>query len=145
MALSQKGAGYANQAWVRQHRYELGQAMDDIASQVQAIAKQTNAPTSGSQATPPVPSALMVTAAAGFATAMVTNNQAPAGVNYTLQYSTSPSFSSPISVDLGTALTFHAYLHGLTLYFRVAARYATSALSGWTYFGTAAAPTSLAI
>lgn len=147
MALSQPGAGYRNQSELQRRDRILGDALDSIASQVQAVAKQVNAPTAGMQTPPAAPTSLAVVGAAGFASATITNQGKP-GTLYTLQYSTTANFQAPVEIDLGALTTdgktvsFHAYLLGLTLYFRAAAKYSTSALSGWTYFGGASSPTA---
>lgn len=143
MALTQTGAGYQNQSELQRRDRMLGQALDDLASQIQAVGNQAKAPTKGSQAAPDAPTALSVSSAGGYASATIAHSGADASVNYTLQYSTSPTFANPIPVDLGTIPSFHGYLAGLTLYFRVAARYATSGLSTWVYFGSSASPTAI--
>ena len=152
MPLSHPGAGYQSRNGIanppetlKQFARHVLEAADDLASQVQAVAKQVNAPTSGSQSPPAAPTSLSVTASGGYALAIITNNHAPAGVEYLVQYSTSPQFINPIPEALGDQLTMHKYLAGLSLYFRCAAGFPTSALSPWTYFGTSASPTAVVV
>jgi hypothetical protein len=84
---------------------------------------------------------LAVSSLAGFGRATITHNNAPAGAQYVLQYSTNPGFSSYVEVDNGSSLTWQQYLKGQTLYFRAAARFLSSEKSPWVYYGSQASPT----
>lgn len=141
MAVSQKGAVYANQAHVAAKDRLLGIALDDIASKLQAVSKLTNASTTGTQSAPPPPTAIAVTIpVAGFARVDITHNDAPAGTSYLIEYSTTPNFLTPVRVDNGVAKSWSQYLHGQALYFRAAATFYTSPQSAWVYFGSLASP-----
>jgi len=143
MALSQGGANYANRRYIQgQDKYTAG-ALDDLASQIQTVADQTGANPAGIVAAPTQPAAITVTAAGGFGTVAVSDPNAADGTQYLLEYDTTPNFLSPIEVDLGIAQSWHGYLLGLTLYFRVAAYFPTSGLSAFAYFGPVNNPTAV--
>lgn len=139
MAFSEKGAGYRGRDHIRDQH--LKAALDDIASQVQSVAANTNSTKTGIRLAPAQPTALAISAAGGFCTAAITSPKVAANAAYILEYSTTPNFQSPQRVDNGISLSFERYLAGQTLYFRVASTLYTSALSPWVYFGPANNPT----
>jgi hypothetical protein len=142
MALSQTGANYRNRAHVQGKDQLLGRALDDIVSQVQAVATQTNASVTGKAAAPSAPTALSVSNSNGHATLGITHANAPAGTNYLIEYSKTPNFQSPVQIDNGISKSFQQYFKGLgPLYFRAAARFPTSGISRHVYFGTQTNPT----
>lgn len=141
MALSQKGASYANRAHILGKDRLHAEALDQIVSKIQAVAKQTNASVSGETPAPAAPTAISVVNASGSAQVAITNSGAAKNTAYIIQYSTTANFQNPQTVDNGISDTFERYLAGQTLYFRVAATLYTSPQSGWTYFGTSANPT----
>ena len=143
MALSQKGAGYDR----REHIADpyVREALDDLASQTQAIRTQGNFGAKGIVSPPTAPAALSVSvSAAGIYTANVLHKNPPTGTRYVLQYSTSPNFSNPVSEELGAnpgiPITWQKSLPGQKLSFRVAAKFSASDLTAWVYFGTSASP-----
>lgn len=140
MALSQKGAGYV----YREHITDphIKGAIDDIASQIQAIRNQGQFGQQSSPQPPPAPSALSVSVHGGIFTGSVMDANAASGVRYRLQWSTTPNFASPIEEELA-ATTWQRQLTGQKLYFRVASKFLSSAVSAWTYFGSPASPTAL--
>jgi|SRR5579859_5471944 len=142
MALSQTGANYKNQSELQRRDRMLGEALDDIASQAQAVRDQGNFGQSGPPPAPHPITAISVTGANGFATLQLTHNGAPAGTNYVIEYSTTPNFQRPIRIDNGISLNFHQFLQGQTLYFRAAPKFPTSTLAPWIYFGGEATPTA---
>lgn len=144
MAFSQTGANYKNQSELQRKDRILGEALDDLASQVQSVRKQGNFGQSGAVAAPHPLSSISVSAAAGFATVALTHANAPAGTSYVIEYSTTPNFKSPVRVDNGISLSYHQYLKGQTLYFRAAPMVSASALAQWSYFGSQASPTAVA-
>jgi hypothetical protein len=140
MPLSQKGAGYQNRDYVREKDMFLADALDDIASQVQAVVTQGNFAKGGVPSPPSAPTALSVQFKAGTFTATISHANAPVGTEWHLQYSTSPQFTSPIDVGLLHPV-FQAYLPNQLLFWRVAAKFPSSANSPWVYFGSSALPT----
>ena len=118
-------------------------ALDDLASQLQAIRTQGVYGEKGAPSVPSTPTAISVAALKGFGTVAITHNSAPAGAQYVLQYSTSPSFASYVEVDNGSSLSWSQYLKGQRLYFRAASRFPASDKSPFVYYGTQANPTAV--
>lgn len=149
MSLSQPGANYRNQSELQRRDHILGQALDDLASQVAATRNQGGFGQGGSPQPPAPPVSISVTAGGGFASLIITNPNAESSVLYVLEYSTTSNFQTPVRVQLGQAtangsiVNWHQYLTGLTLYFRAATQLPSSALSQWTYFGPADTPTAV--
>lgn len=143
MALSQPGADYVNRAHVQAKDPLLARALDDIMSKTQAVANQTNAAVTGKTSAPSAPTALSVSKSNGFATATITHENAPAGTNWLLEYSTAPNFrpGTVVQIDNGVSKSWGQYLKGQTLYFRTAARFSTSDASDYVYYGTQTNPT----
>lgn len=142
MALSQTGANYKNQSELQRRDRMLGEALDDISSQVQAVRAQGNYGQAGKPAAPHPLTSIAVVNASGFAQVNLVHAKAPAGTQYTIQYSTTPNFQSTVTIDNGTSLSLEQYLHGKTVYFRAAPRFPASGLASWIYFGGQANPTS---
>ena len=144
MALSQSGANYVNRAHVQSKDKDLARALDDIVSQTNAVAKQTNASVTGKTSAPSPPTALSVSAANGHGTIAITHVNPPAGTNYLIEYSTTPNFASGsvVQIDNGVSQSYQQYLKGLgPLYFRAASRFSTSETSQYVYHGTQTNPT----
>jgi hypothetical protein len=144
MALTQKGATYKNQSELQRRDRILGEALDDLASQVAATRTQGNYGLQGAPDPPSPPTALQVTAASGLFTATVIHHSAPAGTQYVLQHSTTPNFLNPISEILGSApgvmTTWQRSLPNQKLYFRIAPKFPASPVGKWVYVGTSASP-----
>lgn len=141
MPFSQKGANYRNQTELERRDRVLGEALSDLASQIQTIRGQGNFGQAGSPLAPHPLTAINVVNAGGFAQVTLTHANAPAGTQYIIHYSTSPNFSTFQEVHNGFSLTLERYLHGKTLYFRAAPLFLASKLAAWTYFGGQANPT----
>jgi hypothetical protein len=139
VAISQKGARYDDRAHIRDQH--VLNALDDLASQLQAIRTQGVYGEKGAPSAPSTPQSISVAALKGFGTVAITHNNAPAGTQYTLQYSSSPSFASVVEVDNGSSLSWQQYLKGHTFFFRARARFSASDPSPWVYYGTQANPT----
>lgn len=137
MTLSQKGIQYDG-------RNELDpivrRAVDSAVSQSQAIARQVQATLAGTTPTPNSPTQVSVTNSGGFASVVITPNHPVKGEAYIIEYSTTPNFLNPVTIDNGISVTWHQYLSGQSLYFRAASTLYTSDQSPWTYFGISTAP-----
>jgi len=144
MALTPTGARYRNQGAIQRRDRELGEALDDIASQGAQIRVQGNYGFDGPPLAPHPITSIAVSGASGFATVALTHTNAPPGVKYIVQYATTPNFQNPIPVDNGSSLVMHKYLKGLTLYFRAAPQFPASPLAPWVYFGGQTTPTPVA-
>lgn len=140
--LTQKGATYSNRAHILNQSRLLAQALDDIASQVEAVRSQGNFGVNGSASPPSAPSALQASVKSGLFTVTIVHPNAPAGTQWRLQYSSSPQFTNPIDVGLLHPV-FQASLPQQVLYFRAAAKFPASEQSAWTYFGSSAKPVSV--
>jgi hypothetical protein len=138
MALSQPGAGYRHRANIKDQY--IRDALDDIISQHQAVVNQGNFSNTGVTLPPSTPVAVTVVLKNGLYTATINHPKAPVGTRWVLQYSPSPIFTDPISVDLGESPIWQNYLPNQTLYFRAAAKFLTSEKSPWIYLGSAASP-----
>lgn len=139
MALTQKGAGYINRFAVKEG--PIKDALDDLANQIRAATIQGNFSSSGTVSPPTSPTAVAVTTtAAGLKTVQITDANAEKGVLYRLQYSTSPNFTDPVSVDLGEVPQYQVSLPGQSFYWKVAKKFPASDLSPWVYFGSSVAP-----
>ncbi len=143
MAISQKGASYRNQAEIQGKDRLVAQALDDLASQIEATRAQGNFGQSGPPAAPHPLTAIGVVGQNGFAAVTLTHNSAPAGTRYVIEYSSTPNFqgNTVTRVDNGISLSWQQYLKGQKLYFRAAAMFPASDLSPWIYFGGPASPT----
>lgn len=148
MARYHSGANYENQSHLQGKDRMLGEALDDIASQVAVLRTQGNFGQKGAPSPPSAPSAINVIASSGLFTATIAHNNPPAGTHYVLQYSTTPNFQSPISEVLqavpGIPTAWMRSLPNQALYFRVAAKFPASALGAWVYMGSAASPVMVA-
>lgn len=146
MALSQTGANYKNQSELQRRDRMLGDALDDLASQVQSARSQGNFGQAGPPSAPHPLTAIQVTPSAGFAYISLTHNNAPSGTQYVIEVSSSPNFPSSGTqrIDNGISLSHPPlYLKGLTMYFRAAPKFPASGLAPWTYFGGQNAPSAV--
>ena len=153
MSLLVKGALYSSREAIQNPAISLRElarhallALDDVASQIQAIRSQGNY---GQKIAPQPPhplSSIAVVNSGGFAQVTLTHNSPPAGSRYVIEYSTTPNFTPATTQrsDNGISLSWERYLHGKTLYFRSAVMYSSSKLGPWVYYGTATSPTSVA-
>ncbi len=123
---------------------KLYDAFSSLESEINAQKSQTGATGVGKPATPPAPTQLSVAASGGIF--QVNVNDTTPGVNYVLEYSPDPGFSNPRQIPLALGATqYRGTLGNQLLFWRVRSGYPTAphaaALSGPTYFGTAAKPT----
>jgi hypothetical protein len=139
MALS-----YKNRQYILDKHPEIGEAFDDIVSQLQNVAGQSNANPNGVTDPPISPSSLKVTAAQGiFDAQIIDRNPVQRGINYFLEYSDNPGFSSPHTIDLGQSRNHRVALGNNTLYWRAHSSYPTSARSAPVYHGSQASPVAV--
>ena len=127
---------YRNSQSLMTSHPEIAEAFDDVINHIQGVMTQTNASPAG-QADPPItPSSLNVTAAHGIFDASITdNNQARRGINYFLEYSTTPAFNAPHTIDLRQSRNHRVALGNQTLYWRAHSSYPTGPRSNPVYHG----------
>lgn len=145
MPFSENGANYRNQAELERRDRVLGEALADLASQVQAVRSQANLGQAGPPSPPSALTAIQVSAAGGFVSVSLTHPNPPSGTQYVIEYSATPNFQNPVRIDNGISTTWEQYLSGKTLYFRGAPKLPASALAPWVYFGGTAKPTAVVI
>lgn len=122
----------------------LHKSMQDLLNKVETVAQQTASSLTGFSQAPPNISSLSVTAANGiFDVQIQDNSSVNRGVNYFLEYSTTPGFQQPVVVDLGASRNYRASWGNQTLYFRALSQYPTSAPSKPVYFGPSNNPTAV--
>jgi hypothetical protein len=139
--LREKGASYASRQHIKD-QYLLD-AFDDIASQVQAVRRQGNFVAIGSPKPPSSPAGLAVSQTNGLLTVNILHPNAPAGTQWVLYYSTSPTFEKAIKNTLDHPV-FQQYIPQQTLYFKVTAKFPSSNESHPAYLGNEVNPTSFA-
>jgi hypothetical protein len=120
--------------------YDFAKSVQDA---INNLGQQTNASPAGAPEPPKPPAALAVTGKGGLFTATITDNGNVPNTAYLLHYSSSPQFTNPQTVDLGTAKTWQQNLGSQKLYFRAQSTHYTGAASAHTYCGSAAAPTAV--
>jgi hypothetical protein len=147
MAISQRGARYEHQAEIEAKDPILGKALAHLASQIEAVRLQGNYGERGEPQKPTGPQQLSISVSSSFFTWAILHTNPPAGTRYILQYSTSPSFLSPVTEEIGSSpgipTSIQRYLPGLHIYSRVAAKFPASGMTPWVYFGSAASPTRI--
>jgi hypothetical protein len=122
----------------------LAQALDSIVEQIQSVATQTAATVNGFTPAPHPISQLSVLASAGvFDIQIQDNTPVQRGINYFVEFSTTPNFVQPHVVNLGASRTYRSYWGNQTLYFRAYSQYSTSQPSQPVYFGSSSAPTAV--
>lgn len=133
---------YQNKALIRMRDSTLADALDSIYAAAQNVATQTASSATGVVNPPPVIAAVSVVAADGvFDIQIQDNSPVIRGINYFVEYSTTPNFAQPHVVDLGASRTYRATWGSQTFYFRAYSQYQTSNPSPTVYFGTQAKPT----
>jgi len=146
MSLNPTGATYRNRGEIARKDRLLGDAIDDLASQIEQVRNQGNYGTTGPPAPPSPLSSIKVTANGGFGQIALTHINAPLGVHYIIEMSTTQNFTASTTsrIDNGISLTTPPmYLKNQILYFRAAPMFAASDLAEWTYFGGTASPTAV--
>ena len=122
----------------------LYRSMQDLMDKLETVANQSAASLTGYADPPSAISALSVTASAGvFDIQIQDNSPVNRGINYFVEYSTTPSFTAPVVIDLGASRNYRAYWGNQTLYFRAYSQYVSSAPSPTVYFGPSNNPTAV--
>lgn len=133
---------YRNRQLLMNQNPQLAQALDDVIGHIQNVMAQTNSSPDGQAGPPPSPSQINVSAAHGiYDVAITDNNPVNRGINYFLEYSTSPNFVAPHTIDLGQSRNFRANLGNQTLYWRAHSSYPTGPRSQPVYHGSPVNPT----
>jgi hypothetical protein len=132
---------YRNKTYINDKDSKLQEALDDLQAQIVNVAKQTRSNPEGPAGAPNSPAQLSVSASSGLFTAHIADRED--GKSYILEYSTSPTFQNPITVDLGIAKNWSAQLGTQKLHFRVRATHYTGSYSGYVYHGSQQAPSSV--
>lgn len=92
----------------------------------------------GSFPKPTAPTALSVTVPqTGVFDVVITDANPVRGVEYWLEWDTSPSFPAPRQIHLVAARNWYGFLGNVTIYWRAASQFFGSDLSGWVVFGGA--------
>lgn len=137
MPLYHKGANYENRANIKD-QFTLG-ALDDLASQIQAVVTQGNFSKQGKPQPPSTPVAVAVTSNNGLVTATISHPNAEPGTRWVVQYDTSPQFPAPITEEAAYPV-WQKQLPQRAVYVRVAAKFLTSDNTPWVYYGSSASP-----
>ncbi len=126
--------------WLHANMPRLYELMADVVQSVSSIGSQVNAEPVGSAPSPPRIAGLNVVAGNGVFDARITDH-APVsrGVEYQLEYSTTPDFASSHLVHLGPSRNWRGSLGRQKLYFRAHSTYPTSAPSSPVLHGGAMA------
>ena len=135
---------YVNESHVRQLDPLLAKALSDLEQRIANVATQVAASPFGETQAPPPIAALSVIASAGIFDIQIQDN-APVsrGINYFVEYSTTPNFAQPHIVDLGASRSYRATWGNQTLYFRAYSQYTTSQPGATVYFGSQNNPTAV--
>jgi hypothetical protein len=121
---------------------KLAEALNDLKSAIDGVALRANVNPQGDVTAPPDVSQLTVVASGGIYDIRIFDaSQVSRGINYFVEYSTTPSFTNAIPIHLGASRNARQFLGNLTLYFRAYSQYIGSAPSNPIYFGSASAPT----
>lgn len=125
-----------NMAWLRANMPRLHETVSDMVRAIGAVGAQVNAEPVGVTAPPPSISGLTVVGGAGVFDARI-SDLAPVnrGVEYHLEYATTPDFASSHLVHLGPSRNWRSSLGRQKLYFRAHSTYPTSAPSSPVHHG----------
>lgn len=135
---------YRNREAIKSKYPEVFEALEDILDLQTQTMTQANISPSGQTSAPPPISSLSVVASGGvFDMSIVDFNPVTRGINYFIEYSTTPSFVAPTVIDLGASRNHRANLGNQTFFFRAYSAYPTSPRSNPVYFGTQSNPTGV--
>lgn len=121
---------------------KLGELLISMAQGVNNIEQQTNSSATDAPQAPPAINALTVKASSGHFDIQINHEGAQfyRGVQYFLEHDSSPQFSAPHIVDLGTSRNASMFLGDTTRYFRAYAAYPGSKPGPIIYHGTQGQP-----
>lgn len=109
-------------------------ALDTLANRIQNVIESGNFAQNGNPSPPSAPNSLAVTAQNGLVTATINHPHAPAGTQWVLYYSTSPTFQSGSTIEVQIARPFfQQYLPQQTLYFKATAKFQASSETSPVY------------
>lgn len=122
---------------LQQQEPYLYEALKEIVGAVNALSRRVGSDATGPAAAPAAIGSLSVVAANGlFDIAITDNSPVGRGINYFIEYDTSPAFSNPIVVPLGPSRNGKLFLGNLTLYFRGYSQYIGSAIGPKVSYGS---------
>ena len=114
----------------------LHEALKKMVGAINALAQRTGLDPTGAVATPAAPAQLLVTAANGmFDIALVDTSKPHPGINYFVEYDTTPNFNASVVLDLGASRNLKIFLGNITVYFRGYSQYQNSLQSPKVNFG----------
>ena len=132
---------YRNRSFLLENHPQIAEAFDDVLKHLKNTQEQVNVSPDGQMEPPPAPSQLHVTAAHGiFDIKIDDHNPVNRGINYFVEYSKSPSFNAPTTIDLGSSRNHRAFLGNQALHWRAHSSYPTSPRSAPVYHGTSVNP-----
>lgn len=118
---------------------ELSKSLDNQASITGVGGASTKAP--------PNVRSIAVTASNGFFDIVLTDPEGQdgqsLGIEYFIDWDTSPAFSNARTIHLGPSRSWYGALGNLTFYFRAYSQFRSSPRSAYVYFGGQAAPTGV--
>jgi hypothetical protein len=121
---------------------KLAETINDVAAAIDTVAQKANVDPNGETPAPFDISRLTVVASQGvFDIRIFDDSPVNRGIHYFVEYSTTPSFTNPIPIHLGTSRCGREFLGNLTLYWRAYSQYLGSQPSNPVYFGSAVVPT----
>jgi hypothetical protein len=120
---------------------KLGEALDSIARQTNAMEQQGNLNANGQPAAPPPISSVRVTGQNGhFNIAIADPSPVYRGINYWAEHADNENFTNPQIIDLGQSRNHSIFLGNVTRYWRAYSSYQSSPTSAPAYHGGAAQP-----
>ena len=134
-----------NLAWVRglpDIGARLAEIFRAIETQSGATEQQTNANPAAQPTPPPAINGVHVSPGPGgeFQVAIADNNQISRGIRYFAEHDTTPAFSNPHIIDMGTSRNHSVYLGAQSLYWRAYSSYGSSPASAPAYHGSQVQP-----
>jgi hypothetical protein len=134
-----------NLSYIRTQDPKMAETFDDIVSGVDNVAALSNVSSQGGNITQPtnVGRVSVIAADGVFDIRIFDASPVTRGINYFVEYSTTPQFTNAIPIDLGTSRCHRCFLGNQTLYWRAYSQYIGSAPSDPVYFGISFAPTAV--
>jgi hypothetical protein len=131
-----------NLAYLREKDPRLYETITDLITQVSNVAQQTNSNPNGPPSAPPAINSIKVTGQNGFFHVAITdqNPSVSRGISYFVEHDSSPQFTNPQIIHIGTSRNVTLAMGDVTRYFRAYSSYQGSAPSAPAYHGSAANP-----